>query len=130
VPASTQAGGSLTGATAGTGVASSAESQPKRDADAAATPVSVREASLKLNFTNDSWVEIYDARGERLFFDVASAGTVQTVSGPAPLRVVLGFAAGVAVEVDGRAREIPAAAMAGEGARFVVNRSGSLSRAR
>jgi len=36
----------------------------------------------------------------------------------------------VSVEVDGQAREIPEGAGDGEGARFVVNRSGSLSRAR
>ena len=99
--------------------------QTKRDD---ATPV--RETRLKLDLTNDSWVEVYDARGERLFYDVASAGSAHSVSGRGPLRVVLGNAAGVTVEVDGKAREIPAAAAEGEGARFVVNRSGSLSRAR
>jgi cytoskeleton protein RodZ len=99
--------------------------QSKRDD---ATPV--RETHLKLELTNDSWVEVYDARGERLFYDVASAGSVKSVSGRGPLRVVLGNAAGVTVEVDGKAREIPAAAAEGEGARFVVNRSGSLARAR
>lgn len=92
--------------------------------------VPVRETRLKLDLTNDSWVEVYDSRGERLFYDVASAGSVQSVSGRGPLRVVLGNAAGVTVEVDGQAREIPAAAIDGEGARFVVNRSGSLARAR
>jgi cytoskeleton protein RodZ len=90
----------------------------------------VRETRLNLNLTNDSWVEVYDARGERLFYDVASAGSVHSVSGPGPLRVVLGNAAGVTVEVDGKAREIPASALDGEGARFVVNRGGSLARAR
>jgi cytoskeleton protein RodZ len=90
----------------------------------------VRETRLKLELTNDSWVEVYDARGERLFYDVASAGSAHSVSGRGPLRVVLGNAGGVTVEVDGKAREIPAAAAEGEGARFVVNRSGSLSRAR
>jgi hypothetical protein len=44
--------------------------------------------------------------------------------------VTLGNAAGVAVDVNGQSREIPASALDGEGARFVVNRSGSLSRAR
>ena len=102
-----------------------ASGQSKRDD---ATPV--RETRLKLGLTNDSWVEVYDARGERLFYDVASAGSAHSVSGRGPLRVVLGNAAGVTVEVDGKAREIPAAAAEGEGARFVVNRSGSLSRAR
>ena len=84
----------------------------------------------KLELANDSWVEVYDSRGERLFYDVASAGSVQSVEGRPPLRVVLGNAAGVVVEVDGRRARFPANALDGEGARFVVNRSGSLSRAR
>jgi cytoskeleton protein RodZ len=90
----------------------------------------VRETRLKLDLTNDSWVEVYDSRGERLFYDVASAGSVQSVAGRGPLRVVLGNAAGVTVEVDGQSRQIPESAIDGEGARFVVNRSGSLTRAR
>jgi cytoskeleton protein RodZ len=89
-----------------------------------------REIRLRLELTSDSWVEVYDSRGERLFYDVAGAGSVHSVNGRAPLRVVLGVAAGVRIEVDGQARELPAAAVDGEGARFVVNRSGSLSRAR
>ena len=100
----------------------------------AATPppkeTPAREIRLRLELTNDSWVEVYDSRGDRLFYDVASAGSVQSVSGRGPLRVVLGNAAGVSVAVDGQAREIPANATDGEGASFVVNRSGSLSRAR
>ena len=90
----------------------------------------VREIRLRLELTNESWVEVYDSRGERLFYDVASAGSVQSVTGSAPLRVVLENAAAVSVQVDGQAREIPANAVEGERARFVVNRSGSLSRAR
>src|SRR5690349_18008763 len=101
---------------------------------AAATPkkeeAPARETRLKLDLTNDSWIEVYDSQGRKLFYDVASAGSVQTVSGRGPLRVVLGNAAGVTVEVDGQAREIPSGASDGEGARFVVNRSGSLARAR
>jgi cytoskeleton protein RodZ len=80
--------------------------------------------------SSESWVEVYDSRGQRLFYDVASAGSVQSIEGRPPLRVVLGNAAAVSVQVDGRAREIPASAVDGEGARFVVNRSGSLSRSR
>jgi len=104
---------------------SATNAQPK---PAEAAPA--RETRLKLDLTNDSWVEVYDSRGERLFYDVASAGSVQSVSGRGPLRVVLGNAAGVTVEVDGQSRPIPESAIDGEGARFVVNRSGSLSRAR
>lgn len=104
--------------------------EPKPAAASESSPAPARETRLTLDLTNDSWVEVYDSRGERLFYDVASAGSVQSVSGRGPLRVVLGVAAGVTVEVDGQSREIPAGAIDGEGARFVVNRSGSLSRAR
>jgi cytoskeleton protein RodZ len=90
----------------------------------------VREIRLRLELSGDSWVEVYDSRGERLFYDVASAGSVQSVSGSGPLRVVVENAAAVTIEVDGQRREIPASALDGERARFVVNRSGSLARAR
>jgi cytoskeletal protein RodZ len=93
-------------------------------------PAPARAVRLRLELTNDSWVEVYDSRGARLFYDVASAGSVQSVEGRPPLRVVLGNSAGVAVVVDDERREIPAGAIDGEGARFVVNRSGSLARAR
>ena len=93
-------------------------------------PATTRSTRLKLELANDSWVEVYDSRGERLFADVASAGSVQRFEGRPPLRVVLGNSTGVVVEVDGQSREIPTNALDGEGARFVVNRSGSLSRAR
>jgi cytoskeleton protein RodZ len=93
-------------------------------------PAPPRATRLVLELTNESWVEVYDARGERLFYDVAGAGSVQSIEGRPPLRVVLGNAAAVDVQVDGERREIPPNAMDGEGARFVVNRSGTLSRAR
>ncbi len=96
--------------------------------DASQTPARVTRLTLELS--GESWVEVYDARGERLFYDVASAGSVQRMEGRPPLRVVLGNAAGVSVQVDGQSRDIPSGAVSGEGARFVVNRSGSLSRAR
>lgn len=85
---------------------------------------------LRLTLNADSWVEIYDARGERLFYDVAAANSVQTVSGRAPLRVVLGNAPGVAVAVNGHAVPIPPDARRDEGARFVVSSTGRVAQAR
>jgi len=103
-------------------------------ATAVATPVPqeapVRPTQLRLELASESWVEVYDSRGERLYYDVASAGSVQSIEGRPPLRVVLGNAAAVAVQVNGQSREIPSGAADGEGARFVVNRSGTLSRSR
>jgi cytoskeleton protein RodZ len=107
-----------------------APAQPPAPEIETPAPVPARPLRLTLQLTSDSWVEVYDSRGERLYYDVASAGSVQSVEGSPPLRVVLGNSAGVAVEVDGRSREIPASAINGDAARFVVNRSGSLSRAR
>jgi len=103
---------------------------PKREAGSDTSLAPVRATRLRLVLTNESWLEVYDSRGERLYYDVASAGSVQSVEGRPPLRVVLGNSAGVSVEVDGQHRDIPANAADGEGARFVVNRSGSLARAR
>jgi cytoskeleton protein RodZ len=97
---------------------------------AEAAPAPAPEVNLRLELTADSWVEVYDSRDQRLYFDVASAGSVQSVSGRGPLRVVLENAAGVRIEVNGQPREIPVGAIEGERARFVVNRSGSLARAR
>jgi cytoskeleton protein RodZ len=91
---------------------------------------SARRTTLRLELTGESWVEVYDSRGQRLYYDVASAGSVQSIEGRPPLRVVLGNAAAVGVQVDGRARDIPAGAIEGDGASFVVNRSGTLSRSR
>lgn len=112
----------------------SSENSAAPAASAAATPpvkeAPAREIRLRLELTNDSWVEVYDSSNQRLFYDVATGGSVQSVSGKGPLRVVLENAAGVSVEVDGQPREIPAGAVEGERARFVVNRSGTLSRSR
>jgi cytoskeletal protein RodZ len=115
------------------------ESEPVKPATAepapivAATesaPTPARETRLDLELPSDTWVEVYDSRDELLYADVASAGKLTGLTGRPPLRVVLGIANGVTVRVNGEPREIPGSAIEGEGARFVVNRSGTLSRAR
>jgi cytoskeleton protein RodZ len=58
---------------------------------------------LALQFREDSWVEIYDASGARLFYDLAAAGTERALRGNAPLRILLGNPGGVDLSVDGRA---------------------------
>jgi len=123
--ASNGASSSATPATAGSATADAA----RRDASQE-TPPPARETRLRLELNGESWVEVYDSRGQRLFYDVAGAGSVQSITGRPPLRVVLGNAAAVSVQVDGQSRDIPAGAVEGEGARFVVSRSGSLTRSR
>ncbi|HEY0340326.1 MAG TPA: RodZ domain-containing protein [Steroidobacteraceae bacterium] len=94
--------------------------------NATAPPPSPRakDGELTLKFSSDSWAEVYDASGQRLFYDVGAASSAHTVRGPAPLRVILGNASGVAVEYNGRPALIPAAVQPDGSARFVINARG------
>jgi cytoskeleton protein RodZ len=87
-------------------------------------------AALQLHFTEDSWAEVYDARGERLFFDVGSADSTRTVSGMPPLRIVLGNPTGVALELNGRPVGEPENATRNVSIEFQINRSGRVAPAR
>ncbi|PKL94986.1 MAG: hypothetical protein CVV18_07170 [Gammaproteobacteria bacterium HGW-Gammaproteobacteria-8] len=60
-------------------------------------------STLRLDLSGDSWVEVEDARGERLEFDLLRAGTTREYSGYAPFRVLFGRAHEVSVQLDGRA---------------------------
>jgi cytoskeleton protein RodZ len=83
-----------------------------------------RTVAVTLHFTADSWAEVYDAHGERLFYDIGSADSVRTLSGAPPLRVVLGNAPGVGLEVNGHAIPVPSGDAHDGSAQFQVNRSG------
>lgn len=83
-----------------------------------------KEGELTLKFNADSWAEVYDATGQRLFYDVGAASSTHTVRGPAPLRVVLGNAAGVALQFNGRPATVPASKQPDGSAHFVINAHG------
>lgn len=74
----------------------------------------------------DSWIEVHDARNARLYYDLARAPTSLSLAGTAPLRVVLGYADGVALTVDGRETQVPRAARHGRSARFVIESGGDV----
>jgi cytoskeleton protein RodZ len=61
------------------------------------------QAQLALRFSAASWVEVFDAGGRRLLHGVEAADSARTLAGTAPLRVVLGNAPGVALQVNGQA---------------------------
>ena len=77
--------------------------------------------SVQLTFSGESWAEVYDARGWRLFFGFGHAGTTQDLSGVPPFRLVLGNVEAVAVAIEGTPVELPAAA---PGARLRVSLKG------
>ncbi len=102
----------------GASLAGVGTSPGERSGEAASAPASalasagphLRVSALEMHFTEDSWTEVYDARGERLFYDVGYAGATRTVKGVAPLRIVLGNPPEVALQLDGRPVAVPGAA--------------------
>ncbi len=85
-------------------------------------------ARIRLSFSADSWVDIHDALGRRTFAGKGRANTVRTVAGPAPMRVYLGFASGVQLEVNNRTVAIGPQFLAGDVARFEAGADGILRR--
>ena len=89
----------------------------------------VKQVKVTLRFSADSWAEVYDADGQRLFYDIGSAKSSRNLSGTPPLRVVLGNASGVSLSINGRRSPVPANAVQNDGAQFTINRSGRIVRA-
>ena len=73
---------------------------PRRTTALAAAQGAVR---ITLQFPAVSWVSVSDASGHHLFRGTVSAGASKSFSGGAPLHVVLGYAVGVTLRVNGRA---------------------------
>ncbi|HEY2590291.1 MAG TPA: RodZ domain-containing protein [Steroidobacteraceae bacterium] len=86
--------------------------------------VPAKATALRMHFAEDSWAEVYDARGERLFYDIGSADSTRTVSGMPPLKVVLGNPVGVSLELDGRPVSVPDGAQRNVTLEFRITRSG------
>lgn len=76
---------------------------------------------LTVSFSGDSWTEITDVNGRRLFFGLGSTGRTVNLSGEAPFNVLFGNAANVSLQVNGESFEIPAASRRGRTARFTIN---------
>ena len=85
-------------------------------------------ARLRLSFSADSWVDVRDATGRRLFAGNGRANSVKTIAGEAPMKVYLGFASGVQLEVNSRVVAIGPQFVAGDVARFEAGADGVLRR--
>jgi cytoskeleton protein RodZ len=137
-PAAAPAGGPSSGAPS----AAPSGVSPPLLASAAAAPPSARAAApeqpdatagagrarLRLSFSADSWVNVRDAEGRRVFAGQGRANSVKTVAGDAPMRVYLGFASGVQLEINNRAVAIGPQFLAGDVARFEAGADGVLRR--
>jgi cytoskeleton protein RodZ len=85
-------------------------------------------ARLRLSFSADSWVDVRDAEGRRVYAGSGRANSVKTIAGIAPLRVYLGFASGVQLQLNDRAVAIGPQFVTGDVARFEAGADGVLRR--
>lgn len=90
-------------------------------ADAAPAPATPT-ATISLNFVDDSWVEVTDATGARVFYDLGEAGQTRTVQGTPPFKVLLGYSPGVSIEYNGEAFDQSRFTSRNNVARFTLGR--------
>lgn len=83
--------------------------------------------TLTLKFSGESWVQIADGRGRTLLDGLQPAGSTRAVTGPAPLRVVLGNAPAVALEVNGHPASLAGLVRRRGDAHVSIDASGALS---
>lgn len=74
---------------------------PEPQVEESQPPAVIKTSRLLLEFSNESWVEVTDARGERLAYRLAKAPSRRLLEGVAPFKVFLGFAPGVVVNYNG-----------------------------
>lgn len=77
--------------------------------------------TVRFFYRAESWTEIVDATGTRLYFDLARAGSVVEVEGEPPLSVFLGNSPAVDIEVDGRRFDQSRYNRSGNVARFTID---------
>lgn len=80
---------------------------------------------MTLQYSEASWTEIYDATGRKLMFNLGEIGRTRTVSGTPPLKVTLGNASAVTVQVNEQPVVVPRRA-GRDSAKFLVNADGQV----
>jgi len=76
--------------------------------------------SLDVTFDAESWTEISDARGEKLFVGLGTPGKRLTLRGEPPVAVTFGNADAVRLIVDGERYQIPTQGRQGKLVRFSI----------
>lgn len=112
-------------------VAAAAEEvvQPAVAAAAEETPaVAPDPGRLAVGFTDLCWIEVYDATGQRLAYQLAERGESLVFPGPAPWRVMLGNADAASLTVDGRAARLPGSVVVQNTASIYVDEAGTVAR--
>lgn len=97
-----------------------APSEPNK---AAAPPGQVR---IALRFSGESWVEVTDANGQPVVYQLFEAGQARELNAAPPLRVFLGQAAAVTLTIDGRKVDLAPLTKRDATARFSVGAGGGV----
>jgi cytoskeleton protein RodZ len=82
---------------------------------------------LMLAFSGPCWLEVYDAGGARLAYELVEAGEYRSFEGPAPWRLVLGNAPAVSAQIGGRPVLIPAGLLIQNAATVSIAASGTVA---
>lgn len=104
----------------------SADSTPTEPSERAAEAATADTASvaapgaLVFMFKENSWLEVRDADGRRLAYELGRRGSRRTITGRGPFQVSLGFWPGVELTYDGEPVAIPESSRRGDTARFSV----------
>ncbi|MFO1406990.1 MAG: DUF4115 domain-containing protein [Steroidobacteraceae bacterium] len=91
---------------------------------APAAPAPAGQVAVAFAFSADSWIEVYDASGRTVVYDLGKAGTQRIASGTPPLSVTLGNAPAVAMDVNGRRATVPAPEAGSTVTHFAVGADG------
>jgi cytoskeleton protein RodZ len=110
----------------GAGVDNAAAANKAAPATAADSIPGHGSASLRLSFSAESWVDVHDANGKRIYSGYGHANSVKTIAGEGPLRIYLGYASGVQVEINDHAVAIGTQFLHGDVARFQAGADGIL----
>lgn len=82
------------------------------------------EAQLALKFSEVSWAAVYDGSGRRLDEGFNRPDTTRTITGTPPLKVVIGNADGVVVQLNGQKVPLEGLVHRDGTARFLLDGSG------
>ncbi|HSH27828.1 MAG TPA: RodZ domain-containing protein [Wenzhouxiangella sp.] len=79
-----------------------AAGQPETGAEAALPDAGPQLSALQLELLEDSWIEIHDAEGARLEYDLLRGGQTLSYEGRAPFRLLVGRSSAVELKVNGQ----------------------------
>lgn len=99
-----------------------AEAESANEEPSGAGAITSNNLTVTLRFNGNSWVEVYDAKRQKLLYGLVDTASVKYLNGPPPISVFLGRQNAVSLEVNGDAYPIPVTALRGNTARFKIEK--------